>query len=72
MLNTNGGMVPVLIKRNTNNSVQVTVNMGANVSGVNAMVLSGPSLGSTNGFTLGGAGINPDGSWPRIYFLRLT
>ena len=53
----------VLINKETNYSVQVTINLGSNVVAASSMMLSGPALTSTNGYTLGGATINPDGSW---------
>ena len=53
----------VLINKETNYTVQVTINLGSNVVAALPMMLSGPDLSSTNGYTLGGAAINPDGSW---------
>jgi hypothetical protein len=47
----------------TNDAVQVTLNLGSNVAGAQLMELTGPALDVTNGYTLGGAGINANGSW---------
>ena len=58
-----GGISAVLNNKETNNYVQVTINLGPEVTAAQMIVLAGPSLNSTNGFTLGGAEINPDGSW---------
>lgn len=58
-----GAVGAVLINKETNYSIQVTVNLGANVFAVSALALTGPALSSTMGYTLGGAPINPDGSW---------
>ncbi len=59
----NGGISVLLINKDTNNSANVSVNLGANVSGAQLIELTGPALDATNGYTLGGAAINPDGSW---------
>lgn len=53
----------VLINKETNYSIQVTINLGSNVLAASVLALNGPALGSTIGYTLGGAPINPDGSW---------
>ncbi len=53
----------VLINKETNYSVQVTINLGSNVVAASSMVLAGTALDSISGHTLGGAAINPDGSW---------
>ena len=58
-----GVMGAVLVNKDTNNYAQVTINLGANVAAVSSMMLSGTALYSTNGYTLGGAPINADGSW---------
>ena len=60
---TNGALGMVLNNKDTNNAVQVTVNLGTNVAAAQALVLTGPSLNSTSGYALGGATINPDGTW---------
>ena len=59
----NGAISALLNNKDTNSTVAVTVNLGPNVTNVQLIELRGPSLLSTNGFTLGGAPINPDGSW---------
>jgi len=59
----NGGISAMLNNKETNNYVQVSINLGASVTAAQWMELTGPALDSTNGYTLGGAAINPDGSW---------
>lgn len=59
----NGAMSALLNNKDTNNGVQVSVNLGADVSAAQAIELTGTNLNSTNGITLGGAPINPNGSW---------
>jgi hypothetical protein len=61
---TNGALGAVLINKDATNGVQVTINLGTNVSAAQPMLLTGPGLNATSGYTLGGAMINPDGSWP--------
>ena len=58
-----GGMSALLNNKETNDYVKVTVNLGPDVTGAQWLVLNGPALDSTNGYTIGGAVINPDGSW---------
>jgi autotransporter-associated beta strand protein len=58
-----GGITAVLVNKETNAYVQVTLNLGINVTSAQWLELAGPALDSTNGYTLGGAPINPDGSW---------
>ena len=53
----------VLVNKETNYSVTVTINLGSNVVAALPMLLAGPALSSSSGYTLGGATINPDGSW---------
>jgi autotransporter-associated beta strand protein len=60
---TNGAISAVLNNKDTNNGVQVTINLGAEVTGAQLIELAGPTLNSTNGYTLGGAEIEADGSW---------
>ena len=60
---TNGALGLVLNNKDTTNAMQVTINLGTNVAAAQSLVLAGPSLNSTNGYTLGGATINPDGTW---------
>ncbi len=59
----NGAMSALLNNKDTNNGVQVSVNLGGDVSAAQAIELTGTNLNSTNGITLGGAPINPNGSW---------
>ncbi len=60
---TNGAMSAILLNKETNTSVQVALNLGTNVAAAQPMVLIGSALDITSGYTLGGAAINPDGSW---------
>jgi hypothetical protein len=60
---TGGGISAVLDNKETNDAVEVTLNLGTNVFAAQSIELSGPELDSTNGYTLGGAAVNPDGSW---------
>ena len=60
---TTGGITAVLNNKDTNNGVLVTVNLGPDVTAGQMIELTGPTLNSTSGYTLGGAPINPDGSW---------
>ena len=60
---TAGVFGAVLINKETNYSIQVTINLGSNVVAMSSMMLSGQALSSTNGYTLGGAVINANGSW---------
>ena len=53
----------LLNNKDTNNAVAVSVNLGPHVASAALIELMGPSLDSTNGYTLGGATINSDGSW---------
>jgi autotransporter-associated beta strand protein len=63
MRRSNGGISALLNNKATNVGVQVSINLGSYVSAAQAIYLSGSNLNSTNGYTLGGATINPDGSW---------
>lgn len=58
-----GGISAVLINKETNDYVQVNINLGSNVVAAQSIVMTGPALDSTSGYTIGGAGINADGSW---------
>ncbi|MGD1088277.1 MAG: glycosyl hydrolase family 79 C-terminal domain-containing protein [Verrucomicrobiota bacterium] len=60
---TNGGISAVLVNKETNYSVQVSINLGTIVTAAQSMELTGPALNSTNGYTFGGAVINADGFW---------
>lgn len=53
----------LLNNKDTNNTVVVSVHLGPDVTTAQLIELTGPSLHSTNGYTLGGATINPNGSW---------
>ncbi len=58
-----GATCAVLNNKDTNNTVQVTINLGAIVTAAQMIELTGTNLAATNGYTIGGATINPDGSW---------
>ena len=58
-----GGISAVLNNKETNISVKATINLGPNVTAATVLELTGPALNSTNGYTIGGAQINADGSW---------
>lgn len=59
-----GGTISALLNnKEASNAVAVSVNLGPYVTGAQLIELTGPSLYSTSGYTLGGATINPDGSW---------
>ncbi|HEY1789231.1 MAG TPA: autotransporter-associated beta strand repeat-containing protein [Verrucomicrobiae bacterium] len=59
----NGAMSALLNNKDTNNGVQVSINLGSYVTAVQVIELTGTNLNSTNAYTLGGAMINPNGSW---------
>ena len=50
----------MLDNKETNDSVQVTINLGPIVTAAQMIELTGPALDGTNGYTIGGAAINPD------------
>ena len=58
-----GATCAVLNNKETNDSVQVSINLGSIVTAAQMIELTGTNLASTNGCTIGGATINPDGSW---------
>jgi len=58
-----GGISAVLINKETNYAIQVAIYLGAEVTAAQSLILTGPSLSSTNGYTLSGAPINADGTW---------
>jgi hypothetical protein len=53
----------VLVNKDTNHAVQVSINLGTNVVAAQMVELTGPALASTNGYTLGGAAIETNGFW---------
>jgi hypothetical protein len=58
------GTISVLLNnKEVNSTVAVSVNVGTNVTSAQLIELTGSSLYDTNGYTLGGATINLDGSW---------
>jgi len=60
---TNGAISVVLNNKDANDTVAVSFNPGPDVAGAQLIELTGPSLYSTSGYTIGGATINPDGTW---------
>ncbi len=58
-----GATCALLNNKETNDAVQVSINLGSIVTAAQMTELTGPALDSTSGYTLGGAAINPDGSW---------
>ena len=60
---TDGAVSALLINKETSDTVAVSVNLGPYVSGAQLIELTGLSLYSTSGYTLGGAAIDPDGTW---------
>jgi hypothetical protein len=58
-----GAISALLINKDTRNSTAVSVNLGPDATGAQVIELTGRSLYSRRGYTLGGATINPDGSW---------
>jgi hypothetical protein len=60
---TSGGISVLLNNKEVNDTVKATVNLGTNVASAILFELTGSSLYDTNGYTLGGATINTDGSW---------
>jgi hypothetical protein len=59
----NGTISALLINKATTNTVAVIINLGSYVTGAQVLELTAPALYSTSGSTLGGAPINPNGSW---------
>ena len=68
---TNGALGALLNNKDAINGVQLTINLGTNVFAAQAMLLTGPALNATSGYTLGGAMINPDGSWPGVFQYKI-
>ena len=59
-----GGAISVLLNnKDTSDTMAVSVNLGPDVTGAQLIELTGTPLYTIDGFTLGGATINPDGSW---------
>jgi hypothetical protein len=59
-----GAISALLNNKETSNTVAVTVNLGTNVANAQLIGLTGLSLYTTTGYTLGGATISPaDGTW---------
>ena len=60
---SNGGISALLNNKATNVGVQVSINLGPGVSAAQVIELTCTNLSNTSNYTLGGAVINPDGSW---------
>jgi hypothetical protein len=58
-----GAISALLNNKDSTNTMAVSLNLGPGVTGAQLIELTGPSLNSTGGFALGGAAINPDGTW---------
>ncbi|MGH8023861.1 MAG: hypothetical protein ACRED1_09785, partial [Limisphaerales bacterium] len=58
-----GAISALLNNKETTNTVAVSVNLGLDVGGAQVIELTGLSLQSAGGCTIGGAAINPDGAW---------
>ncbi len=58
-----GAISVVLNNKDMSDTVAVSVNFGPEVGAAQLIELTGPTLSSISGFTLGGATINPNGSW---------
>jgi hypothetical protein len=63
-----GAISALLNNKDPSNTVAVSVNLGpfgsgAVITGAQVIELTGASLYNTSGYTLGGATINPDGTW---------
>jgi autotransporter-associated beta strand protein len=59
----NGGIAALLDNKETNDQVEVAINLGPDVTAAQMIELTGTALDSTNGYTIGGAEINANGSW---------
>ncbi len=60
---TNGAISVLLNNKDTIDTAMVSINLGPTVGSAQVTELTGPSLYSTSGFTLGGAPISTSGSW---------
>jgi hypothetical protein len=58
-----GAISALLNNKSPSNTVAVSINLGTDVAGAQLIELTGPSLDSISGYTLGGATINRNGSW---------
>ena len=59
----NGAVSALLNNKETSNTLVVTVSLGSYVSSAQVTELAGPTLFNTSDYTIGGAVMNPDGSW---------
>ncbi|HEX3625355.1 MAG TPA: glycosyl hydrolase family 79 C-terminal domain-containing protein [Verrucomicrobiae bacterium] len=58
-----GSISALLNNKDPSDAVAVGINLGPGVTGAQLIKLAAPSLSSTTDFTLGGATIDPDGTW---------
>lgn len=60
---TDGSLNVVLVNKDATTTAHVTVDSGAPASSATTTTLTGPSLGATAGYALGGAEVMADGTW---------
>jgi hypothetical protein len=63
VLGAKGTVSALLNNKEVNDTVSVSVNLGAGVSRVDLISLTAPNLFDATGLKLGGATINTDGKW---------
>ena len=61
-----GSTSVVLVNKDPTQAVLATVDLGKAATSGTVTRLTGPSLAATTGYTLGGATVNPDGSWTPV------
>ena len=59
----NGAISAVLVNKEVNDTVSVSINLGSGVSSVELITLTAPNLFDAGSFTLGGAAITTNGTW---------
>jgi hypothetical protein len=60
---SDGGTNVVLVNKDPVNAIRTTINLATTATSATSLLLTGPTLNSTSGMTLGGVTINADGSW---------
>jgi hypothetical protein len=63
---TGGETNVVLVNKDPTATVRATVDLGASATQAATTLLTGPSLGSTTGYTLGGVAVGKDGTWTPV------
>ena len=63
MRQSDGAISALLNNKEVDDAVAVSVNLGPYVGAAQLIELTGPSLYSCSGYTLGGAAINANGTW---------